>query len=157
MTNSTWRRTTSITTGITLVLIIAGVFVKTISGSESFSTLYTRCAAVIIAVFVAAACVRLYKLYPNEEISIPLRIGFCIATFFAIGQNLVFMGYGLYRALTTFGTAGMTLTAIGGFLVVYVINTVITINGIRMFIDKPWGMIAPLMIACAGANLITMW
>jgi hypothetical protein len=51
----------------------------------------------------------------------------------------------------------MTLAAIGSFLIIYAINTVITINGIRMFKDKPWGMIAPLMIACAGANLISLF
>lgn len=157
MMNMTWRKAAPITTAATMILIIAGVIVKMISGAESFVTLYSRCAAVIIAVFVAVFCIRLYKLYTDDKISKPLRIGFCIASFFAIGQNLVFMAYGLYRSLTSFETVGMTLTAIAGFVIVYAINTVITANGIRMFIDKPLGMIAPLIIACAGANLINLW
>lgn len=94
---------------------------------------------------------------PRKKISMPKRIGFCIASFFAIGQNLMFMAHGLYQSLTVFSTTGMTLLAIGSFLIIYAINTVITINGIRMFKDKPWGMIAPLMIACAGANLISLF
>lgn len=157
MTNMTWRRSNQITTIATLLLIIAGVLVKMINGSDSFVTLYSRCAAVIIAAIVAVTCIRLFKRYTDDTLSLPLRIGFCIASFFAMGQNVVFLAYGLYRTLTTFSTAGMTLTAIGGFLIVYAVDTVITVNGIRMFIDKPWGMIAPLMIACAGANLITLW
>ena len=137
------------------LLIIGGVLVKMIGSSESMMTAYTRCAAVIVAALVAIACIRLFKMIP-EKIHLLLRIGFCIASFFAIGQNLVFMAQGLYQALTTYATAGMTLTALGFFSVVYAINTLITVNGIRIFIDQPWGMIAPMMIACAGANLITI-
>lgn len=157
MTNMTGKKITPITTIATPVLIVAGVLVKTSRGAESFVTLYSRIAAVIIAAFVAYGCIRLYKRYTDEKLGVPVRTGFCIATFFAVAQNLVFMAYGLYRSLTMFDTAGLTITAIGGFLIVYAIDTVITVNGIRMFIDKPWGMIAPMLIACAGANLINLW
>ena len=157
MTNTVWRKTASITTIAAPVLIIGGVLLKRISISESLVTTYSRCAAVIVAAIVAFACVRILKMIPEENSSMPLRIGFCIASFFAIGQNLVFMAHGLYRALTAFTTTGMMLTAIGSFFVIYAINTVITVNGIRMFIDRPWGMIAPIVIACAGANLIAVF
>lgn len=157
MTNMNRRKAARIISGSAPILIVVGVLVKTVSGSESFITLYSRCAAVIVASIVAAACIRMFRLYTDDHISLPLRIGFCISSFFAIGQNLVFMAYGLYRSLTTYSAAGMTMTAIGGFLIVYAVNTVITVYGIRLFIDKPWGMIAPLVIACAGANLISMW
>lgn len=155
MTNTAWRKTASITKAAAPILIISGVLVKRISRSALFVTAYSRCAVVIVAAIVAFMCVRLLKMIPDEKISMPLRIGFCIASFFAIGQNLMFMAHGLYQSLTVFSTTGMTLAAIGSFLIIYAINTVITINGIRMFNDKPWGMIAPLMIACAGANLIS--
>lgn len=157
MTNTAWQKTASVTTAAAPVLIIGGVLVKRISSSESLVTTYSRCAAVIVAAIVAFACIRIMKMIPNDKISLPLRIGFSIASFFAIGQNLVFMAHGLYRSLTAFTTTGLTISAIGGFLAIYAINTVITVNGIRMFIDKPWGMIAPLMIACAGANLISVF
>lgn len=157
MTNTTWKKAASITAVATPVLIIGDVLVKTINNSQGFVTIYSCCAVVIVAALVAIACIRLLRMIPDEKISFPLRIGFCVASFFAIGQNLMFMAHGLHRALTTYTTAGMTLTAIGVFLAVYAINTMITVNGIKMFIDKPWGMIAPMMIACAGANLITIW
>lgn len=157
MTNMIWKKAAPITAIAAPVLIIGGVLVKTIGKSENILTVYTRCAVVIIAAIISFACIRIFKMLPDDNIILPLRIGFCIASFFAIGQNLMFMAYGLYRALTTNTTAGMTLMAIGIFLVVYTINTLITFNGICIFIDKPWGMIAPVLIALAGANLITIW
>ena len=155
MTNMTWKKAAPIIAVTAPLLIIGGVLVKMIGRSESVLTAYMRCAAVIVAALIAIACIRIFKMIP-ATIHLLLRIGFCIASFFAIGQNLVFMAQGLYQALTTYTTVGMTLTALGIFSVVYVINTLITVNGIRIFIDQPWGLIAPMMIACAGMNLITI-
>lgn len=155
MTNMTWKKAAPIIAVTAPLLIIGGVLVKMIGRSESVLTAYMRCAAVIVAALIAIACIRIFKMIP-ATIHLLLRIGFCIASFFAIGQNLVFMAQGLYQALTTYTTVGMTLTALGIFSVVYAINTLITVNGIRIFIDQPWGLIAPMMIACAGMNLITI-
>lgn len=155
MINMTWKKAAPITAATAPLLIIGGVLVRMIGRSESTMTAYTRCAAVIVAALVAIVCIRIFKMIP-ETIYLLLRIGFCIAAFFAIGQNPVFMTRGLYQALTTYTTVGMTLTALGVFSVVYAINTLITVNGISIFIDQPWGLIAPMMIACAGANIITI-
>ena len=157
MTNMIWKKTAPFTAVAVPVLIIGGVLVKTIGKSENILTVYTRCAVVIIAAIIAFVCIRIFKMVPDDNIILPLRIGFCIASFFAIGQNLMFMARGLYRALTIYSTAGMTVAAIGIFLVIYAINTWFTVNGICIFIDIPWGLIAPVLIALAGAKLITIW
>lgn len=115
--------------------------------------------AIVAAIIAAAICIFIFmELRKDNSMPKFSPIATCITTFFAIGQNFSFLIYGLYVTLTTYpDEALLLLIAFGGFIVIYVIDTFITVVAVVFSLDKSYGAIFPLLITIAGAILIVNW
>ena len=140
-----------------VLIVIAGAIRGGAKGLADFIEKYYIILGIVLLVVIASICFCIFKLI-SEKLSFANRIINCLASGLALAQNAGFLVYGLYRALTVYSNdAFLIVLALGGFVLVYIIDTVITVAGISLSKDKPWSPLVTVAIAGLGLLLIVEW
>lgn len=139
-----------------VLIVIAGAINGGAKGVAHFIENHYIIIGIVLLIIIAGIC---YLVSGSlRDLSLGLVITNCIACALALAQNAGFLVYGLYRSLTVYtNDAFLTVLAVGGYILVYIIDVVITACGISMTADKPWGSLVLILIAIAGLFLSLEW
>lgn len=142
---------------IVFVLIVIGRLITGgAQGLAEFIEKYYVIIGIVLLLVIAAICC--FVLNTIDGLPVGNKVINSIASGFALAQNAGFLVYGLYRALTAYANdAFLIILGIGGFILVYIIDTTITAAGISLSKDKPWSPVVTLLIAILGLSLILEW
>ena len=139
-----------------VLIVISGLITGGARGLAEFIEKYYIIIGIVLLLVIAAICYFVYKMI--DELSVGNKVINSIASGFALAQNAGFLVYGLYRALTVYANdALLIILGVGGFILVYIIDTTITAAGISLSKDKPWSPVVTLSIAVLGLLLIREW
>lgn len=140
-----------------ILIIIAGAIKGGARGVVNFIENYYVILGIILFLIIAAICAVIFGAI-ESSISKANKIVNCIGAGLAMSQNAVFLVYGLHHALTIYlNDAFLIFLALGGFIVVYIINCFITFFGVVLSVGKSWGSIIQIIIVLAGIWLISAW
>ena len=108
-----------------VLIVIGGLITGGARGLAGFIERYYIIIGVVLFLLIAAICFLVYKTI--DGLSVCNKVINSIASGFALAQNAGFLVYGLYRALTAYANdAFLIILGIGGFILVYIIDTTIT-------------------------------
>lgn len=146
-----------IVAAIVFVLIVIGGAIKGgAKGVADFIEKHYIIIGIILLLSIAVICYLIARTI--ENLSLGLVIVNSVGCGLALSQNAVFLVYGLYRSLTAYpNDALLTILAIGGFVLIYIIDTVITVAGISLSKNKPWSSLVTIVIAVMGLFLSLKW
>lgn len=139
-----------------VLLVIAGAIKGGAKGVADFIEKHYIIIGIVLLLAIAVICYLIARTI--ENLSLGLVIVNSVGCGLVLAQNAVFLVYGLYRSLTVYpNDAFLTILAVGGFVLIYIIDTVITVAGISLSKDKPWSSFVTIVIAVMGLFLSLKW